>query len=739
MSRLSYALLIILSFLALNSFSQEQALKKRPKVGLVLSGGGAKGFAHIGVLKVLEEVGMPIDYIGGTSMGSIVGGLYAIGYSADSIKKLTTKQDWIELFTDRFPRKYLSFEEKQNDGKFFIPFPMNKRKFQLPSGVMPGQSLGMLLTRIMWKAQGSQDFSKFPIPFLCVACDIERGTQVVFTEGSLPEAIRASMSIPTAFVPVNFKNQILVDGGIINNFPVDEVKSMGADIVIGIEVGVEPYEYNKNSSIGKIVEQSLTVLSYNKSLTKRKKCDIYMSPDLSDFNISSFDAIDSLIDCGERTARMHYAELKHLADSLRSIDSSYIHQSMPNPPDTFLIADIAINGIKSTTRSFVLSRLNIQVPSKITLNDIEEAVKRTYGSQLFQRITYNIIKNKKDENVLELNVFESSQNLFSVGINYNSEFNASLYLNTVFHNVIRRGSKLSIDLLLGENPKIDATYLVYTGWDLNMEKISIINWRWDLGLRAYANRYRLYGYNDDKKTSSYVFNDITQQIFTQTVLFNSYALGLGLQHDLSFQKNDINLFAESNKTYNYLSLFSNIRFDTYNRVHFPTHGGYLDLNVHHFTEVYNKLKTPLTLINSSYSRAFPFGKKIALKIGADVGISIGDTIPETYIYRAGGIGTSFIKNAFPFYGVNFIQYKSKNLAIGRLDLQWELFRKNFIILSSNVIHKTDSYKYIAQPENLIVGYAISYGILSVLGPAEFTVMQAGKGEVLFYFNLGFRF
>ena len=739
MNRLNYLLLLALSFIAFNSFSQEQAVIMRPKVGLVLSGGGAKGFAHIGVLKVLEEVGMPIDYIGGTSMGSIIGALYAIGYSADSIEKLTTQQDWLDLFTDRFPRKYLSFEQKQNDGKFFIPFPINKGKFQLPSGVMPGQNLSMLLTRLMWKAQGEQDFSKFPIPFLCVASDIEHGSQVVFTEGNLPEAIRASMSIPTAFVPVYFKDQVLVDGGIVNNFPVDEVKSMGADILIGVEVGMEPYEYNKNSSINKIVEQTLTVLSYKKSIEKRPKCNIYMSPDLSEYNISSFDEIDSLIKCGEIAARLQYKALKHLADSLKGIDSSYVHKSMLNAPDSFLISGINFNGIKSTTRSFILSKLNLQVPSKITLSDIEEAVKRTYGSLLFQRITYQIIKNVNSENILELNVFESSQNLFSVGINYNSEFNASLYLNSVFYNVFRKGTKLSVDFLLGENPKIDATYLVYTGWNMNMEKISIVNWRWDLGLRAYANRYRLYGYSGDNKTSSYLYNDITQQLFTQTVLFNSYAVGIGLQHDFTFQKDDINLFTESNHTYNYGSVFTNIKFDTYNRVYFPTSGTYLDVNIRYFPYTYNKFNQPLTLINAKYSRAVPINKRLAFKIGLDAGISIGDTIPDTYIFRAGGIGTSFIKNAFPFLGANFIQYKSKNMAIGRIDLQCETFKKNYLILSSNVIDNANSYKELPQPINLIVGYGITYGILSVLGPAEITVMQAGKGVIIVYFNLGFSF
>ena len=207
---------------------------QRKKVGLVLSGGGAKGVAHIGVLKVLEEAGIPIDYIAGTSMGSLVGALYAIGYDAHTMDSLVRRQDWTFLLSDKVYRYNLPFSEKEETEKYLVSVPIkNNREIKIPSGFISGQNIYNLFSDLTIGYHDSLDFKKLPIPFACVASNLVDGQEVIQDCGVLPLAMRASMAIPGAFAPVRKDGMVLVDGGISNNFPVDIAKAMGADIIIG--------------------------------------------------------------------------------------------------------------------------------------------------------------------------------------------------------------------------------------------------------------------------------------------------------------------------------------------------------------------------------------------------------------------------------------------------------------------------------------------------------------------------
>ena len=211
----------------------------RKKVGVVLSGGGAKGFAHIGVLKVLEEAGIPIDYIAGTSMGAVVGGLYAVGYSADMIDSLIQIQDWNSLMRDVVSREHIPASQRNNHNRYVaslpyeFPFGDKSVGVTLPPGVFTGQNIYNLFLNTTIGYQGNINFDDLPIPFGCISADVRTGKEVVMRNGDLAEAIRASMAIPGMFTPVEKDDLLLIDGGLVNNYPVDLVRSMGADIVIG--------------------------------------------------------------------------------------------------------------------------------------------------------------------------------------------------------------------------------------------------------------------------------------------------------------------------------------------------------------------------------------------------------------------------------------------------------------------------------------------------------------------------
>ncbi|MCD4683849.1 MAG: patatin-like phospholipase family protein, partial [Bacteroidales bacterium] len=224
-------------YIALNAQEVKNTGDQRPKIGLVLSGGGAKGIAHIGILKAMEKEGIRPDYITGTSMGSIIGGLYALGYSADQLDTIIRQIDWGEALSNNIQLQYIAYEEKEYYNRYLIELPFENGKLKLPSGVIHGQMLGEMLARYAWPAKDYTSFDEFPIPFRCVATDVGTGKPIVFSEGSLAMAMRASMAIPTAFTPVDLDSTLAVDGGVVNNFPVEEVIEMGADIVIGVSVG----------------------------------------------------------------------------------------------------------------------------------------------------------------------------------------------------------------------------------------------------------------------------------------------------------------------------------------------------------------------------------------------------------------------------------------------------------------------------------------------------------------------
>ncbi|MFT5791621.1 MAG: NTE family protein, partial [Saprospiraceae bacterium] len=256
-------LTLLLIFCTLFGFSQEDNdVQKDVKVGLVLSGGGAKGFAHVGVLKVLEEAGVRVDYIGGTSMGAIVGSMYASGYSAKEIDSLIRTFDFDKIMQDEVPRKSKPFYEKENGEKYAITFPLKKGKITIPKAVSKGQNVLNLMTELLQHVDTITDFNKLPIPFFCIATNLETGKQEILNSGFLPKAVQASGAFPTLLEPVEIGGKLLIDGGVVNNFPIDEIIEMGADIVIGVDLRSDYDEKDELDSALKIVNQIISFQMY---------------------------------------------------------------------------------------------------------------------------------------------------------------------------------------------------------------------------------------------------------------------------------------------------------------------------------------------------------------------------------------------------------------------------------------------------------------------------------------------
>ena len=389
-STLVFAMCLILPF---SVYSQEQ----RKKVGVVLSGGGAKGVAHIKALKVIEEAGIPIDYIVGTSMGSIVGGLYAIGYTPEQLDSMVRKQDWTFLLSDRIKRSAMSLTERERSAKYIVSLPFTKNpKAAMSGGIIKGQNLANLFSDLTVGYHDSINFNKLPIPFACVSANVVNGDQIVFHDGVLSTAMRASMAIPGVFTPVRKDSMVLVDGGIVNNYPADVAKAMGADIIIGVDVQNALKSADKLNSAPDILGQIVDLTCQTNHEKNVELTDTYIKVNVDGFSSASFTsaAIDSLMRRGEEAARAQWNSLIALKKEI-GIPDNYVpkqhgpYSSLSNSR-TVYVTDISFSGVEADDKKWLMKKCNLKENSNITTQQIEQAVYQLRGSHSYSSASYTL-------------------------------------------------------------------------------------------------------------------------------------------------------------------------------------------------------------------------------------------------------------------------------------------------------------------------------------------------------------
>ena len=372
----------------------------RPKIGLVLSGGGARGAAHIGVIKELEEMRIPIDYIGGTSMGAIVGGLYASGMSSDELKKTVTAVDWEDAFSDLIPRKDRSFRRKTDDYTYLVkskPGLSDSLEIKLPPGFLQGQKLDILFKRLALPVSMINDFDHFSIPFRAVATDIVTGEPVILDSGDLAQAMRASMSIPSIFSPVTIDGKMLVDGGVSKNLPIDVVRNMGADIIIAVDISTPlagPEKLKSSLQITLQLTGILTRRNTEEQIATLTEKDVFIVPDLADISSSSFDRADNAITIGYKAAEDKKPELTGLVLSQSDYDAYLAARNLnktnrePAPP---VIDFVKLDNRSRVSDKMILARLQVETGQPLDVEKLEKDIGVIYGLELFENITYEIV------------------------------------------------------------------------------------------------------------------------------------------------------------------------------------------------------------------------------------------------------------------------------------------------------------------------------------------------------------
>jgi len=441
---------------------------QRPRIGLALSGGGARGAAHVGVLKVLEELRVPVHCITGTSMGSIVGGAYAAGVAPNEMAKILGNTDWTRVFSDQPPRTEISIRRKQDDYKnLFAPeFGFKDYTIMLPKGVITGVSIESFLRDLTESAAKVSDFSQLPIPFRAVAADIVTGEQVVLAHGSLAEAMRASMSIPGAVAPVEMQGHLLVDGGIANNLPIDLVREMCGEVIIAVNIGTPAMNRDELGSALAVVEQLINFLgkaTVDKQIASLGSRDVLIAPDLGDISSASFGRVNEAIAIGETAARASADNLRRY--SLPPEEYAALRREQRLPPQSLgTVAEIRFEGLERTNPEVLRELLQTKPGEPLSEETIGEDLRRIYGRGDFEGVNYRIEENATGQPSMVISVREKSwgPNYLRFGLGLASDFRGQNYFNIAASYrrtwLNRLGGEWLVDAQIGQNSFISTEF-----------------------------------------------------------------------------------------------------------------------------------------------------------------------------------------------------------------------------------------------------------------------------------------
>ena len=746
--------------LILPGFENPAGLNARPRVGLILSGGGAKGIAHVGALKVIEELGIPIDYIGGTSMGSIVGGLYALGYTSVQLENFVREADWTNLLTDRVLRQHVSIYEKSERKRYWLQFPIKDRKIELPLGILSGQNVSNLFTELASSAYAQPDFSKFTIPFLCVATDIETGAEVVLEQGNLVKAMRASMAIPSVFTPELIDGKRLYDGGLVNNFPANLVRDKGIDILIGVDVSSQD-RTREITNIYQVMEQVVFMSSLPLNEANKKLCRVLIIPEINEYSASSFNAADSLILRGERAARRKYDELKALAVMLQSFetDKSEKWTDCPQPLPSFYVKEVQINGLKYISKELFLHKLDLFFPTELTFSQLNKALEKVKGTQVFHSIVYHLnpIHGEAEHTdsgipVVELHFdcVEKRANMFKVGLLYDQEYKAALLLNLSMRNALLNNSKANAELSIGANPAFSLSFLHTPSFQLRRKTVAdplppFIKSRPSPDWLFYVNgnRFDAYYYSENQRTIAYTFSNLSaglQLLFSPS---NNYAFGAGMYGDYSLMKTYIGQRSGDFKSENlYLTYQTFYERDTYNEDYFPTSGGKFKFEATYHKGLSQDIRQlkgfPCVTFRSNF--VVKSVDRWSLHTGIDAGAIFGVNVPLHYMMRLGGAPSKHLYNHFTFIGLHFLQKYNENAWVAHLNNQVRLWNNVYVTLRTNVGKTDQDLIELITIRNFLVGCGVSVQYNTVVGPLGFTVSTSNiTKSTLGAINFGFWF
>lgn len=738
-------ILVLLLGLIVNTsvFAQK---KEELKVGLVLSGGGAKGFAHIGVLKVIDSLGIEVDYIAGTSMGAVIGSLYSTGYSGKQLEAFFNSQDFNVLINDEFERSSKTFYERENAEKYAVSLPFENLKISLPSALSRGQNVYNLLYQLMLPVKEINDFSQLPIPFFCVATDIETGESIIMDRGSLAESVTASGALPSLFEPVVIDDQILIDGGVTNNFPVEELRARGMDIIIGVDVQDALKDRESLKSAPEILLQINNFRTINAMKNKAPLTDIYIKPDITDFSVISFDEGRDIIENGELAAKAKLNELIEVRDN----QDNFNQRSQIILLDSLRIESVSINGMDRFTRSYVIGKLKFKGEEKISYSKFKKGINNLIATNNFDTFRYQL-KSTENDSTFKLvgNIKESDNTTFlKLGVHYDGLYKSAALANITKQRLLFKNDLASLDFILGDNSRYNFDYFIDKGFYIS------------IGLKSRFNHFSKgvnpgFALDNDSPLLESLnkidvdLNDFTNQIYLQTIFRKDFALRLGGEYKrlkitsetlLEEDQDDEITFENSD----YFSLYGNLVFDDYDNPYFPKSGFYFNGDFHWYLGAsgFNKNFEPFSITKADIGYAFSFSNNVAFKVETQGGFKLGDDSTNSLNFALGGYGRNFINNIYSFYGYDYFEITGDSFVKAIFTLDYELFNNHHLLLAANYGNVEnrlfETGNWLSAPD--YTGYALGYSLETFLGPLEGKFTYSPEtGNSYWFFNLGFWF
>lgn len=735
MKHLTFLLAILFVIGILPSKAEYQ--QPRKKVGLVLSGGGAKGMAHIGAIKIIEEAGIPIDYVVGTSMGSIIGGLYSIGYTPEQMDSMVRKQDWTFLLSDQILRKDMNMQERDADEKYVISVPFSKTSIQdLAGGLIKGQNISNLFSELTMGYHDSLNFNKLPIPFACVSENIVKGEEYVFHDGVLSTAMRASMAIPGVFTPVRLDSMVLVDGGVVNNYPVNVAKQMGADVIIGVDVQSALRTANELENAGAILGQLIDLMGQDNYLNNLKETDVLIKVNVKGYSAASFtkNAVDSLIHRGLVAAEAQKDALMKLKKEI-GLPENYrpIRKHTYQPVEWIMIKDIHFNGLDEKDTEWVMNRCGLEENTFNSIQRIKGATSIILANTSYSNISYNLLQNKDGTYDLNYTLNKKNENRINIGVRFDSEEIASLLINARTTLKSKLPAYLSASIRLGKRYGAQLTYGIDTS-----------------PLSSLALSYQ-YLYNDidyhrlGKRSFTTTSEHHTAEISYYNVWLRNFRFGIGSKYELYDYGRFLHMIGsegfEVNKEY-FFSYFANLHYETYDKAYFPSRGvkfhGSYSLNTDDFLKY--KGETPFSIVSGSFEGVIPITSRFSIIPSVSGRFLFGKNIPFSKKNVMGGDAMEqYLPDQLPFAGTNQVELMDNTLMIGGMKFRQRIGNTHYLTLTGNYALSSGKIKNILNEESMF-GCSLGYGMDSMFGPLEATFNYTNHSKkVGFYINLGYKF
>lgn len=725
------------------------AQKPKPGIGLALAGGGAKGLAHIGILKAIDSAELNIDYLTGTSMGSIVGGLYAAGYSGDSIETIARNIDWSVLLSNSIPMTNYIMEEKSEYGKYAVELPIANKKITLPSGFLESQELWLTLEKYFFPVASIQNFDELSIPYRCIGTDLATGDAVVFGNGSLARAIRASMAIPGAFSPVDIDGKRFVDGGVTRNFPVKDLKTLGAEYSIGVSVSTPLNNVEELDDALKVLSQVMFLNENKDFIEESALADLLIKIPMGEYTSASFDEGNAIIDLGIEEGKKYYPIFKRLADSLKSAypDYKFTKNRLPLKPG-YKFEKIEVVGLKKKEKEAFLSQINLDTSKLITADKLEKETREAFAYRMYKSIVYEITQDENGQYKLLYRVKPESALMLKAGVIANTTTEFGVQLNVTGRNTLTPFSRSLVSLNIGQNFRGLFEHLQMFGYSKP----------WSNRFQVYSEMQELPTYTDFESTGLYKLKYFTIDDRFQISAKRRSAGGLGVQWENIAARPQVKSGTYYDGKVNHFQVYGFWQFNSLSKPLYPKKGTQMEIKAGYVFDVKPNIDiyddgvfiaeiTKAYIQYGSYFRTTlnyssfaPLSKKWVWVSRVNGGINFSENQSFLNPFIAGGMAPT-IRNQVMFAGLREGEIVSESMASFQFGPRYNPFGKLYLTLTGSAL----VYDFIDKDKEpadtkWMFGSGLTFAYDLPVGPLEFTLMWNNKNAGLgTYFNLGFPF